>query len=300
MLAQNSAFISTSSVAPDNSFNLSLQVSVGHEQSVRLWHLSIIRQDKIMKRFHSATTFLLDGLLGVIVVTLSVLCAPLFADTLELIDGEILEGDFVGSSNNIIMFDTGGGIQAFPETEVVGIYLSSGVDIRASQPQQSTVVVPAGTRLVIRMTDAIDSRQHKAGHRFRGQLEAALVVEGVTAAPRGAFVYGQIIESKKSGRLAGSATLAITFTDIMLDDQFYPIVVTGLQAQGSNEAGKTVGRTARAAVIGGLIGGSSGAKTGAKVGVGASILTSGSSLSVPAGTLLETKLAEALELTISQ
>lgn len=249
-----------------------------------------------MKKFKSATRSFLDSLLAVIVVTLTVFCAPLFADTLELADGDILEGDFIGSSNNIIMFDTGGEIQAFPESEVVGIYLSSGVDTRASQSERSTVVVPAGTRLVIRMTDAIDSRQHKAGHRFRGQMEAALVIDGVTAVPRGAFVYGQIIESKKSGRLAGSATLAITFTEIMLDDQLYPISVLGLQAQGSNEAGKTVGRTARSAVIGGLIGGSSGAKTGAKVGVGASILTSGSSLSVPAGTLLETELAEALEL----
>lgn len=31
----------------------------------------------------------------------------LLADTLELADGRILEGDFVGSSNGIIMFNTG-------------------------------------------------------------------------------------------------------------------------------------------------------------------------------------------------
>ena len=64
------------------------------------------------------------------------------------------------------------------------------------------------------------------------------------------------------------------------------------------EAGRTVGRTARAAAIGGLVGGSSGARTGAKVGVGASILTSGSSINVPAGTIVETELAGPLELPI--
>ena len=41
-------------------------------------------------------------------------CA-LQADTIELADGTLLEGDFIGSSNGIIMFDSGGGIEAFPE-----------------------------------------------------------------------------------------------------------------------------------------------------------------------------------------
>jgi hypothetical protein len=80
------------------------------------------------------------------------------------------------------------------------------------------------------------------------------------------------------------------FTDIMIDDQLYPFATEGLAAQTDNEAGRTVGRTARSAALGGLIGGSSGAKTGAKVGLGASILTGGGSINVPAGTLLETSL----------
>lgn len=52
----------------------------------------------------------------------------------------------------------------------------------------------------------------------------------------------------------------------------------------------SVGRTARAAAVGGLIGGSSGARTGARVGVGTSILTSGSSINIPRGTILGTTL----------
>jgi hypothetical protein len=70
----------------------------------------------------------------------------------------------------------------------------------------------------------------------------------------------------------------------------------GLKAQGPNEAGRTVGRTARAAAIGGLYGGSSSAKKGAKVGLGASLLTSGSSINIAAGTMLETSLASPLVL----
>ena len=97
---------------------------------------------------------------------------------------------------------------------------------------------------------------------------------------------------------AGSSSLTLAFTDIMLDDQLFPIQTVGLRAQTGNEAGRTVGRTARAAAIGGLVSGSSGARTGAKVGVGASILTSGATINVPAGTMVETELAGPVDLPI--
>ena len=123
-----------------------------------------------------------------------------------------------------------------------------------------------------------------------------MVVNGVTVAPRGTVLYGVIVASQQSGRAVGSSGMAMEFTDIMIDDQLFPIATETLAAQTDNEAGKSVGRTARSAALGGLIGGSSGAKTGAKVGLGASILTSGSSINVPAGTLLETSLRTPLSI----
>lgn len=225
----------------------------------------------------------------------------LYADTLELADGTLLEGDFVGSSNDIIMFNTGDGIEAFPESEVVGIFLSAGVDQAAAlmaANNAAQIIVPAGTRLVIRTTDTIDSRQNAAGHRFRGQLEGAIVVDGVTVAPRGTFVHGRIAQSQQANRVAGSSELTVEFTDIMIDDQLFPISTGGLTAKTGNEAGRTVGRTARAAAIGGLIGGSSGARTGARVGVGVSIITGGASVNIPRGTILETTLSAPLSVAL--
>ena len=240
---------------------------------------------------------MMKKILTVFIGTMAALAAGLlFADTLELADGTLLEGSFVGSSNGIIMFNSGGEIEAFPESEVVGIFLSAGVatatNLNAAAASQITV--PAGTRLVIRTSDAIDSSSHGAGHRFRGQLEGALVVDGVTVAPRGTFVHGRIASASQAGRAVGSSELTVEFTDIMIDDQLFPISTGGLSAQTGGEAGRTVGRTARAAAVGGLIGGSSGARTGARVGVGASILTSGSSVNIPRGTIVETTLSAAL------
>lgn len=233
------------------------------------------------------------------IFSLLIVTSHAFADTLELADGTLLEGDLVGSSNGIIMFNTGESIEAFPEAEVVGIFLSDGVatrDAAQSQPAAKVLAVPAGTRMVVRTTDIIDSSRHGAGHRFRAQLEGALVVDGVTLVPRGTFLHGRITQASQSGRLAGSSSLAIEFTDVMLDDQLFPIATGEIKAQGANEAGRTVGRTARAAAIGGLIDGRSGARTGAKVGAGASLVTRGSNIYVPRGTILETELRTPLTL----
>jgi len=229
---------------------------------------------------------------GAVLLT-AVFGAAALADTIELSDGTVLEGDFVGSSNGVIMFNTGDGIEAYPEDQVVGVYFSSGVASAQTQtaaPQTPTITVTAGTRLVVRTTETIDTKRHRAGHRFRAQLESALVVNGETVAPRGTFVHGVIEAASQAGRVAGSSNMALSFTDIMIDDQLFPIATTAVKAQTSGEAGRTIGRSARAAAIGGLIDGKSGARTGMKVGAGVSILTSGASINVPNGTILETTL----------
>ena len=76
------------------------------------------------------TTCFLISVLGLFSIS------ALQADTLELADGTLLEGDFIGSSNGIIMFDTGGGIEAFPESKVVGLFFSSGVETREKEIQR--------------------------------------------------------------------------------------------------------------------------------------------------------------------
>ncbi len=83
----------------------------------------------------------------------------------------------------------------------------------------------------------------------------------------------------------------------MIDDKLFPISTGALAAQTDGEVGRTAGRTARAAVIGGLASGRSGAHMGATVGAGAALLTSGASIHVPRGTILETTLAAPLTLS---
>ena len=77
----------------------------------------------------------------VLVTTLAVFTAGTAqADTLELADGRLIEGDFISSSNGIIMFDTGGGIEAFPEDKVVGLFLSAGIATKEAMSADSVTV----------------------------------------------------------------------------------------------------------------------------------------------------------------
>jgi hypothetical protein len=237
-------------------------------------------------------------LFGLIVAAIAV-APPVAADTLELVDGSLIEGSFVGGNPASVMFEVAGQVEVFNTADIVAVWFSAGVETAvaaAEAPAAAAVVVPQGTRLMVRLSETIDSRRHSAGHRFRGQLEGALFVQGVEVAPRGAWVYGRVTQARQSGRVAGSSELALEFTDIMIDNRLFQISTTGLQAQTANTAGQTVGRTARAAAVGGLIGGSSGARTGAKVGAGASILTSGNTINIPSGTLVEATLRAPLSI----
>ena len=239
-------------------------------------------------------TFLITAVLFVAI------CATAMADTLELADGTLIEGRYVTSSESYFIFETGGEINAFPVNEVVALYLSAGVEKALDAPpapQPTALTVPAGTPLMITMSETIDSSRHSAGHRFRAQLLGDIVVQGSSVVQSGSYVFGQITQSSQAGRLAGRSEMAIEFTGIMINGQIFPISTTGIQAQNSTGSGaQTVGRTARAAAVGGLIGGRSGARTGARVGAGASILTGGSSINIPRGTMLETTLATPLSI----
>ncbi len=237
---------------------------------------------------------------GLLVTTLlaTLISTPLLADTLELSNGTVLDGEFVGKSNGIVMFNTDGKVEAYPEDEVVTVNFGSSTPAAVAQSgsQPDTITVPSGTRLMIRTIETVDTRQHKAGHKFRGQIEGAIVVNGITIAPSGTTVYGVLTSSSQAGNVVGTSNLSMEFTDIMINDVLYPIATTGLATEGGGEGKRTLRRSARAAAVGGLIDGKSGARTGAKVGAGAAILTSGASINVPSGTLLETTLRTPLVL----
>ena len=232
--------------------------------------------------------------------------APILADTLTLKDGQTLNGTLVSRDADKLVFEIAGQQLTFDSSKVKSISFSDATppaksaESKESEPKvnnksdTTSNVAPVGTRVVVKTNTAINSRQHKAGHKFTVRLEADLVNADIVIAPRGATIYGVISQAKQSGRLIGKTSLQLTMTDIMLDNQMKPIHTSAIKALTQGTGKSTVSRTARLAAIGGLANGSDGAKNMAKVGVGASLLTSGNSINIPAGTLLEFQLAQPL------
>lgn len=219
------------------------------------------------------------------------------ADVINLTDGTILEGELVGRDNGIVMFRVDGEIRAFPEAQVAAL-VESEQQTQAVSPAEISAIytVPEGTKLVLSMLEDVNSRQHGVGHKFRAQLEGALVVNGVTVVPRGAIIMGEITQARQARRTRGQSELAMEFTDILIANQLVSIATGDLLMQGSREGANTVRRAARGALLGGLINGTDGARDGAKVGAGVALLTKGSSINVTRGTILETELTVPLTL----
>jgi len=157
--------------------------------------------------------------------------------------------------------------------------------------------VPAGNTLRVKMDNSINSREQKQGHKFTAELESNLMIDGIIVIPKNSKVYGVLEHVKSGGRIAGSAEMIITLTDIQIKDEMVAISTLSLNGKGPNAAGDTLGRTARTAAIGGLIDGSDGAKTGAKVGAGISLLTRNNDIQIEKGTLLDFALDKPITLT---
>ncbi|MEH6472424.1 MAG: hypothetical protein V7752_14340 [Halopseudomonas sp.] len=224
------------------------------------------------------------------------------ADTLELNNGKTFEGKLVGKDGDSIQFESDGIAMTFNASDVKNLSMGSTAAAPSAAPAANDSAsgekpeVPAGTRLVVKLGQPLDTNRVKEGHKFTAALESAIVIDGVTIASSGTAVYGVIHESKSSGRLVGQSSMLLSLTDIKVDDQMKSIKTSGIQAVSENTAKNTAGKTARAAVIGGLADGKSGARTGAKVGGAASILSRGEQVVIPAGTLFEFTLAENVKL----
>jgi hypothetical protein len=170
------------------------------------------------------------------------------------------------------------------------------------------VTVPAGTRILVRMIDSVDSSKQKAGFRFTGSLEANLQAYDVTVARQGTTVYGVLAQASSSGKFKGSSQLTLELTDIVINGTAYPLMTTDYEVKGKGEGGNTakkvVGGAGLGALIGGLAGGGKGAGIGALVGLGAGTAVAatkkGEQVSVPSETLLEFRLEQPTELPVAR
>ena len=262
------------------------------------------------------------------------------ADTLELKNGSLIKGQYVGGTETQVSFRVGSSIQNYAVADVLSLKFDSSAVFtpppapsndpqllpRASQPEPAPpattansptsytspspnkVTVPMGTRIVVRTIDEIDSSKSRVGDKFQASLEQPLYVNEMLVAPKGADVYGRLEEAKEAGHIQGRSQLKLSLTSIVINGQNVPLSTGDYEiagkSRGANTAKKVGGGAAVGAVIGAIAGGGKGAAIGAGVGAGAGtavqVMTKGEQVHVPSETLLEFALDQPLTLPVAQ
>ena len=241
-----------------------------------------------------------------------------WADSLELKNGSLIKGKFMGGTESEISFQVGSSVQKYNLADIISLKFDSeraGSDMPmrpksslSSEPETvehasvktQYVTIPAGTRISVRTIDGIDSTKNHVGDRFQASLEEPLMVDGNVVVAKGADVYGRLAESKQSGTFSGRSQLRLELTGVVVNGQTVPVVtgeyeLTG-KSRGASTAKRTAGGAAVGSIIGAIAGGGKGAAIGAGVGAGAGagseIITKGDQVKVPSETLLDFTLQQ--------
>lgn len=251
------------------------------------------------------------------------------ADTLTLRSGAVVHGNYAGGDTRHVKIVVGDHVESYSLDEVDRLQFG-GEGQRASamppppadqppprmerrdsdpglrppdrQYEQTNVPnppnagpeIPAGTVLVVRMIDNVDSERDSIGKSFRASIDEPVIVNGYTVIPRGADVVAKLVDERQSGKFEGRASLTLDLMQIQINGHMADVTTSEVsQASGSRGArtAKTVGGGAvLGAVLGGIFGGGKGAAIGAAsggtVGAGAEVLTHGQRVKIPSETRL--------------
>src|SRR3984893_3971183 len=173
----------------------------------------------------------------------------------------------------------------------------------AAEPKPEPIIVPAGTTLTVRLSQAVGSKISQAGQSFSGTVAHAVVIGGKTAIPAGTPVSGTVVGAKPLGRFAGGASLTLKLSSINLHGSEREIQTSAdtqtAKGKGKRTAVLAGGGAAVGALIGGLAGGGKGAGIGALAGGGAgtggAAFTGNKDIVLPAESVLSFTLEQPLE-----
>jgi hypothetical protein len=180
-----------------------------------------------------------------------------------------------------------------------------------SDPKAATVEIPAGTKVALRLKQAISTKTAKEGDAVYAETTFPVAINDRILIPVGTYVQGKISHIQRGGHIKGRAELLIHFTSLIYPSGYTVMLPGALEnvpgaehattkgsegkVQQDSDAGKKVETAAKTAgggaAIGGLTDGWKGAGIGAGIGagVGAAIgmLSRGADVRLEPGTSVE-------------
>jgi hypothetical protein len=233
----------------------------------------------------------------------------LSADTLTLRTGRQIQGTYLGGSAREVKIDVGDDIQTINRNDIARIDFSvpapeplrprisqSNVfrpDV-ATAPPPPSVELPAGTNLVVRMIDGVDSEVNRVGQTFAASLDEPVLLNGEAVIPRGADVVVKLVDARESGKIAGRSELTLDLVSVRINGKMVDVDSKTVSRESSSRGNRTAkvagGTAALGAIVGAIAGGGTGAAigagAGAATGLGVEVLTRGQRVKIPSETRL--------------
>src|SRR5260370_6792961 len=136
------------------------------------------------------------------------------ADTLELKDGRVLKGKYLGGTQAVLRFELNGEVQTFNTADIVALTFtgySRGAAPEMAPPAAVAPVaansmaptapggegtIPPGQPLLVRMIDGVDASKNHVGDVFHSHLETELTVGDPEVARKGTAVQVRVPVAK--------------------------------------------------------------------------------------------------------
>ena len=236
------------------------------------------------------------------------------ADVLELKNGKVLNGKYLGGTQQSIRFQVGDKVEVISKDTALALTFSGSARARSesstsySRPSYDSrtsyspskkiiknVTIPAGTSIMVTLVDSIDTRTDKAGQKFRARLATDLYVGDTLVANEGSLVYVTLQQSKQAGRISGTSSVDIGLSEMVINERLYPIFTTDHIERAKDATKGSLHAVGAGALLGALLdkndrGG--GALKGAAIGTGVALITPGKPVQLKPNTLLEFRLAQ--------
>jgi hypothetical protein len=121
-----------------------------------------------------------------------------------------------GESESVLVYDNPAFAAAAPAQEPE----SAAPTITGARPAVDTpasdYVVEKGTRLLLRLTNSVNTKRTAPGDVIYFETAVPVFVNGRLVIPRGSYVTGTVTDSKESGRVKGRSSLSLRFNSLTL------------------------------------------------------------------------------------
>ena len=225
------------------------------------------------------------------------------ADILVMRDGTRVEGTVVGIAARTITFRHADGTsRRYSTSQVEALEFLSAERANPNAVGSHRVEARAGTELVVRTVEMIDSRNSVADQVFSAIVEQDVDSDARVVVPAGSSAQ-LIIRQVSSGGATGSPEMALDIQSMTIAGRRYAVSTAEVMLKSSAGIGvtrrtaETTGAAVRGTVIG-VIAGAQGAATGVGAAgeAGAQVPTSGHELRVPPDTVIRFRLDKPLTL----